>query len=66
MYFSGKCNVSRILALNCSHSKIRDEMFMHICLLPLEGHVRTLCNPRLQCVDTMSFSKNIKAIEILR
>ena len=34
---------------SCSYSEIRDETkFMHVCMLPFAGRVRTLCNLRLQ------------------
>ena len=50
MHFSCKCNVSKILAPS-SYSEIRDEIkYMHVCMLPLAGRVRTLCNLRHQCL----------------
>ena len=45
MYFSCKCNVSKILA----PVVIRKEL-MTVCMLPLAGRMRTLCNVRLQCL----------------
>ena len=36
---------------SCSYSEIRDEIkVMPVCMLPLAGRVRTLCNLRLQCL----------------
>ena len=45
MYFSFKCNVSKILAPVVIRKKL-----MTVCMLPLEGRMRTLCNLRLQCL----------------
>ena len=45
MYFSCKCNVSKILA----PAVIREKL-MTVCMLPLGGRMRTLCNLRLQCL----------------
>ena len=45
MYFSSKCNVSKILAPVVIQKKL-----MTVCMLPLEGRMCTLCNLRLQCL----------------
>ena len=44
-YFSCKCNVSKILAPVVIRKKL-----MTVCMLPLGGRMRTLCNLRLQCL----------------
>ena len=46
MYFSCKCNVWKILSLVV----ILKYACMHVCVLPLAGRMRTLCNLRLQCL----------------
>ena len=50
MYFSGKCNVSKMLALVVILKFEMKYKFVHVCMLPLAGRVRTLCNLRLQCL----------------
>ena len=57
MYFSCKCNVSKILA-----PVVIRKNLMTVCMLPLGGRMRTLCNLRLQCLhmtDKMTFLLNI-------
>ena len=50
MYFSCKCNVSKILApVNIRKFEMKLKL-MPVCMLPLAGRVRTLCNLRLQCL----------------
>ena len=44
-YFSCKCNVSKILAPVVIRKKL-----MTVCMLPVGGRMRTLCNLRLQCL----------------
>ena len=44
-YFSCKCNVSKILAPVVILKKLTT-----VCMLPLGGRMRTLCNLRLQCL----------------
>ena len=45
MYFSCKCNVSKILAPVVIRKKL-----MTVCMLSLGGRMRTLCNLRLKCL----------------
>ena len=45
MYSNCKCNVSKLLAPVVIWKKL-----MTVCMLPLAGRMRTLCNPRLQCL----------------
>ena len=45
MYFIVKCNVSKLLAPVVIRKKL-----MTVCMLPLAGRMRTLCNLRLQCL----------------
>ena len=50
-------NVSEDIS-SCSYS----ETCMHVCVLPLAGRMRTLCNLRLQCLPyerEMTFALNI-------
>ena len=72
MYFSCKCNVSKILALVVTLKfEKKASLCMNVCMLVtrvLAGRVLSLCNPRLHSLPyecTMTFPKNIKAIEIL-
>ena len=55
MYFSRYLYMLCILAVNVMsrrcYSEVRDEIkLMPVCMLPLAGRVRTLCNLRLQCL----------------
>ena len=47
--FICKCNISKILALVVIRKKL-----MTVCMLPLGGRMRTLCNLRLQCLPDFS------------
>ena len=52
MYFSCKCNVSKILALVVILKFEMKKVYAstHLSMLPLAGRMRTLCNLRLQCL----------------